>query len=102
VHLVEHVPVDETVAVIVPDDVPDSIFLFAEAFCRTPIDHTLVEIIPTSAGEADVAVLPLLRPGDAFLRLIETHYSGAGRPLIVSEIRVVDRFLRFTVVRKRA
>ena len=34
-----------------PDDVPDSIFAFAEAFCRTPIDHTLVEIIPSCADE---------------------------------------------------
>jgi GntR family transcriptional regulator len=102
VHLVEHVPVDETAAVIDPDNVPDSIFAFADAFCRTPIDHTLVEIIPAAADEAVAAVLPSLRPGDPFLRLVETHFSGAGRPLIVSEIRVVDRFLRFTVVRKRA
>jgi GntR family transcriptional regulator len=102
VHLVEHLPVDEAAVDIAPDDVPDSIFEFAETFCRTPIDHTLVEIVPASADEADIAVLPSLRPGDPFLRLIETHYTGAGRPLMVSEIRVVDQFLRFTVVRKRA
>jgi len=100
-HLVEHVPVDDTVALIAPDDVPDSIFAFAEALCTTSIDHSLVEIVPACADAADVAVLPL-ELGDPFLRLIETHYTGAGRPMIVSAIRVVDRFLRFTVVRKGA
>lgn len=100
IHLIERVPADEVTRPFEVADVPESIFAFAERFCRSPIDHTLVEIIPIVAGDETVKHLPLAQ-GDPLLRLIETHYSPDGKPLIVSVIDVVDQFLRFTVVRKR-
>lgn len=101
IHLIEEVPEDVLVRPVEPDDVPDSIFAFADAFCRSPIDHSVAEIIPTVADAGIAAHLPLA-VGDPVLRLIETHYSGAGAPIVVSIIHVIDHVLRFSVVRKRA
>ncbi len=101
IHLVETVPEEETTAAFGPDDVPDSIFEFAERCCRTPIDHTVVEIAPVVADEA-VARRLALEVGEPLLLLIETHYAADGRPLLTSLVHTDDGFLRFTVVRKRS
>lgn len=100
VHLVEQIPAGEVERAFDAEDVPDSIFAFADEFCRSPIDHTVVEI--TAVGAAGDILEPLgLTEGDPLLRLLETHYSAGNEPLISSVVDVVARFLRFTVVRKR-
>lgn len=86
-------PIDE-------EDIPESIFEFADRFAHEPIDHTVVEIVPTIAN-ADVAEVLALEPGTPYLELWETHYSSSNALIMVSQIHVVDRFLRFNVVRRR-
>ncbi len=100
VHLVEQIPAGEVERQFDAEDVPDSIFAFADEFCRSPIDHTVVEI--TAVGAVGDILEPLgLTEGDPLLRLLETHYSADNEPLIFSVVDVVARYLRFTVVRKR-
>jgi GntR family transcriptional regulator len=82
------------------DDMPRSVFEFAASRCRAKVDHTAVEIIPIVADHTIAEILPLSR-GDPLLRLIETHYSVDGVPFIVARIHVVDRLIRFSVVRRR-
>lgn len=83
-----------------PDDVNESIFEFANEYAVEPIDHTVVEIVPVVA---DVALADVLKvdQGSPLLRLIETHYTRSNYRLMVSEIHVVDRFVRFNVIRRR-
>jgi GntR family transcriptional regulator len=83
-----------------PSDVHESIFDFAGEYATEPIDHTVVEIIPAVADTALGDVLGL-QVGDPLLRLIETHYTRTNHRLMVSEIFVVDRFVRFNVIRRR-
>jgi GntR family transcriptional regulator len=100
IHLIEHLAADAIAAPFeAADEIPESIFALADRFCRTPIDHTVVEIIPTVADEAARQHLPLAK-GEPLLRLVETHYSRQGEPFIVSVINVRE-LLRITVVRKR-
>jgi GntR family transcriptional regulator len=99
-HLVEHVLADTVIRPVLPAEVPNSIFAFADAFCRAPIDHTVVEIIATKAG-AQISAHLNVEAGEPVLRLIETHYDVKGDPFLVSLIHVVDEYLRFTVVRRR-
>lgn len=80
--------------------VPNSIFEFAERFCDSRVDHSVVEIIP-AAADAEVGRRLDLEGGQPYLRLIETHYSIDARPFIVSDIALVDKFIRFIVVRRR-
>jgi GntR family transcriptional regulator len=100
VHVVEHVVESELKRPVVAGDVPESIFAFAERFCRTTVDHVVVELVPAVA-EGGPANRLQLAAGVPLLRLVETHYSPGGDPFIVSVIHVVDEFLRFSVVRKR-
>ena len=98
--LTEHVPERELVRPVEADAVPDSIFEFADRSCRSPVDHTIVEIIPAVA-RAEVAAKLAIADGDPLLRLVETHFTPAGDPFVVSVIHTVDRLLHFSVVRKR-
>lgn len=83
-----------------PDDVHESIFAFADEYAAQPIDHTVVEIAPVVA-DAPLRDALGARIGDPLLRLIERHYSRSNYLLMVSHIHVVDRFVRFNVIRRR-
>jgi GntR family transcriptional regulator len=98
VHVVEMIRPDHVVGPL--DDMPRSVFEFAEQRCRAKVDYTVVEIVPIVADAAIAAALPLA-VGDPLLRLIETHYTVDGVAFIVARIHLVDRCLRFNVVRRR-
>jgi GntR family transcriptional regulator len=100
IQVTENIPVAEVVLPFEAVDFPDSVFTFSDTFCRSPIDHTVVEIVPIVASTEITRQLPLKR-GEPLLRLVETHYSAEGRPFIISFIHVVHRLLHFTVVCKR-
>jgi GntR family transcriptional regulator len=100
IHLIEQVPPEAVDRPFEAEEVPESIFAFAETFCRSPIDHSVVEIVPAVADAGTATHLPLSK-GEPLLRLIETHYSPEGDPFIVSVIHVYDGVVRFTVVRRR-
>jgi GntR family transcriptional regulator len=97
VHLVEMVRPDYVTGPL--EDMPRSVFEFAEQRCRSKVDHTVVEIIPTVANRHMAEVLGLPR-GAPLLRLLETHYSLEGMPFIVARIHLGDRYIRFNVVRR--
>jgi GntR family transcriptional regulator len=82
------------------DEVPNSIFEFADLFCISPVEHSVVEIA-SARPSARLAGLLGLRRGDPCLNLIETHYSPDGYPFIASDIYLVDKYIRFIVVRRR-
>jgi GntR family transcriptional regulator len=98
VHVVEMIRPDYVVGPL--EDMPRSVFEFAEQRCRSKVDHTIVEIVPIVADRHIAAALPLA-VGDPLLRLLETHYSVEGTAFIVTRSHVADRFLRFNVVRRR-
>jgi GntR family transcriptional regulator len=81
-------------------EVHESIFEFASEHAVEPIDHTVVEIIPAVA-DASLGEVIGMEVGEPLLRLIETHYARSNHRLMVSEIHVVDRFVRFNIVRRR-
>jgi len=78
-------------------EVADSIFEFSRSWSLGPIEHTMIELVPSVAGDDDTQ-LPMA-PGTPFLRLWESHHSQAGRALAISEVVVSDRHVRFHVVR---
>lgn len=100
IYIQEMVLADQIRGVVTAEQIPNSIFEFADSYCRQPVEHTVVEIVSAQADER-VAELLGLTVGDPYLRLIETHYSPDGQPFIASDIRLVDRYIRFIVVRRR-
>lgn len=100
VHVVEHVPVEETLGTLCADDVPESIFAFAERFCRSKIDHALVALAAITADESDADRLDVAQ-GSPLLQLLEVHYTSDARPMAISDVRLVDRLLSLSVIRKR-
>lgn len=82
------------------DEIPEAIFDFAPIYLGERIEYTIVEIQPDISDKESGDLLGL-RVGTPLLRLYEAHYSGAEEPIMLSEIRVVDRFVRFNIVRRR-
>jgi GntR family transcriptional regulator len=86
----------------VDGDIPDSIFELFSRSSRQPIDHAVVELAPRNASAA-VARRLGIKPGAAYLALIESHYTaGATAPVALSFIDVNDLYVGFDVVRRTA
>lgn len=82
------------------DDVHESIFEFTDVFTEQSIDHTMVEVVPAAADEGLSEELKF-GLGDPLLRLIESCYTRENRLILIADIHVVDRFIRFNVIRRR-
>jgi GntR family transcriptional regulator len=79
---------------------PPSLFEFSRMYCRKPIDHALVELVPMVNEGPDTTKLKLAS-GSPFIRLHERHHSSDGEAIGFSVIDVDDRFIRFEVFRRR-
>ena len=89
-HLFADTPTDKQLA--------QSPFDMGELLVGGPVDHAVVELVPSKAGGD--AVLQLgLKPGEPYLVLKETHLSESGVVLGYSLIHVNDRFVRFRLYR---
>ncbi len=72
--IVDAIPVENLVRRRLRKLLPPSVFEFSRMYCRQPIDHTLVRLMPIVVGE-NSSYLPNIPDGAAFLRLFETHYA---------------------------
>ena len=63
-----------------------------------PIDHAMVELVPSKASK-QVAERLGLKLGDAYILLKETHFSESSKVLGFSLIHVNDHFVRFNLYR---
>jgi GntR family transcriptional regulator len=79
-------------------DLAQSPFDMGDLLLGGPVDHALVEIVPTKATRRVVRQLGM-EPGEAYLLLKETHLSATGLTLGFSHIHVNDRFVRFRLHR---
>jgi GntR family transcriptional regulator len=79
--------------------VAKSPFDMGEILIGGPIDHAIVELLP-SRPSPQVAKQLALKQSDAYLMLKEIHFSEAGIPLGYSLIHVNDRFVRFQLLRR--
>jgi GntR family transcriptional regulator len=79
---------------------PPSLFEFSTRYCRKPIDHAVVEMVPM-VKRADTTKLAV-SAGRPFMRLHERHFSSAGSPVAFSMIDVDDQYIRFEVFRRQA
>jgi GntR family transcriptional regulator len=81
------------------EPLPASLFGFSAAYCRTPIDHAVVEITALIKDREQGSCLSIA-PGKPFTRLNETHYTAAGVPVAFSLIDVDNAFVSFEVFRR--
>jgi GntR family transcriptional regulator len=88
------------IATEITEEPPASLFEFSRRYCREPIDHAVVAIVPKVKRNDDKTHLELPE-GDPFIRLHERHYSTTGQPVGYSVIDVDDQFIRFEVFRRR-
>jgi GntR family transcriptional regulator len=81
------------------EPLPGSLFGFSAVYCRTPIDHAVVEITALIKDEEQGSSLSIA-PGKPFTRLNETHYTAGGDPVAFSLIDVDNQFVSFEVFRR--
>jgi len=81
------------------EPLPASLFGFSAVYCRTPIDHAVVQITALTKDEEQGSCLSIA-PGRPFTRLNETHYSAAGHPVAFSLIDVDNEFVSFELFRR--
>lgn len=88
---------------VAPADIreADSTFTFVARNCIAPVDYATAELVPRVAGEADPTGLGLA-PGEAYVELVETHFSRDHEPLAFSRVSVNDRYVRLSFLRRDA
>jgi GntR family transcriptional regulator len=78
---------------------PASLHGFSALYCRTPIDHAVVQITAMTKDKEEGSSLGIAH-GKPFTRLNETHYSAGGEPVAFSLIDVDNEFVSFEVFRR--
>jgi GntR family transcriptional regulator len=101
IFLKEYIPLSVLKRVPKIYEIPESIFEFAETFCRTGIEYSLMEIQPILPNKELMSKMSL-RPNEPLLELEETHYNKENQPLILSSLYVNDKIIRFQVLRRRS
>jgi GntR family transcriptional regulator len=76
------------------------IFDFLARRCHQAIEHCLADIIPVVADET-LSVLLDLPPGSPLLRFDEVNYNALNQPVMFARVYYRDRFIRFSVLRKK-
>lgn len=98
IYIRDAVPWAELTSTRLEDPIPASMFEFSRRHCREAIDHAVVEM--TAMVKRDAETQLAIEPGEPFTRLLERHYSTAGKLLAVSIIDVDNDFVRFEVFRR--
>jgi GntR family transcriptional regulator len=82
-----------------PKSPEPSLFEFSRRYCRTPIAHAVVRILPMVSADGVTRLdLPDSKP---FIRLHEVHYGPRAEPAAWSQIDFDDDVLRLEVFRGR-
>lgn len=80
----------------------DTTFDFVERSCDVVVDYLTAEIVPRLADEdSDLGGLAIA-PGMPYIELLETVFSREHEPIAVSRVRVDDRLVRFSLLRRDA
>ncbi len=82
------------------DELEQPIFDFMQQRCRQSSIQNMAELIPEVATE-ELSQLLNIEPGKPLLRIDEIGYNGDGHPIIFTCTYYKDKYLRFSLLRKR-
>ncbi|MEV4420759.1 GntR family transcriptional regulator [Patulibacter sp. NPDC049589] len=82
-------------------DPGDSTFAFIAACCQDPVDYATTDITPRVAADGEPAGL-LVRDGEAFVELLETHFARDHEVVGLSRVWVDPSRVRLSFVRRQA
>lgn len=107
VHLLQEVPLEFVASPLSDDlvngrkfDAPPTIFEFSKFWPGKEIDHSVVDLVPGVVPKRKGFPLPM-KPGAAYLSLVETHYSETNSPVAYAREIVHDDLVRLRLVRTR-
>jgi GntR family transcriptional regulator len=98
IYLRDYIPWEEFKSTDFEEPLEASVFEFSKRYCRRPIDHAVVELLP-SVNAGDMVTRLELSEGEPFLRLHETHYSEQAEVVGWSYVDVNSRFITLEVFR---
>jgi len=82
------------------DELCQPVFDFMKQHCRQSTVQNLAEIVPVIVDE-ELAELLAMEPGQPLLRIDEIGYNEDGKPVLFTRAYYKDRFIRFSILRKR-
>jgi len=82
------------------DEIPESVYEFAENFCYDNIEYSITEIVSIKTN-SKLKNKMLLDSHETLLKFEELHYTKQNKPIIFSKVFVRDKIIRFQVLRRR-
>lgn len=82
------------------DRLPETIYKLSEEYCYSPIEFTLVDIIPFNLND-ELTNLLSCNKEDLVLLTEEIHLNNQSCPVIYSKVFVLDKYIRYQAIRIR-
>lgn len=96
----EYIPEKFIIKPIDMDHLPETIYKLSEQYCISPIEFTLVEIIPYYVDDF-IAQQLKYTSREPILLTEEVHLNNQSAPMIYSKVFVLDKYIRFQAIRIR-
>lgn len=96
----EYIPEKYLAHPLESDNLPETIYLLSEQYCLSPIEFTLIEIVPCCVNDY-LENLLRCEPEDPILLTEELHLDNKSIPIIFSNVFVLDKYIRFQAIRIR-
>lgn len=96
----EYIPEKYIVKPIEVNEFPETIYKLSEKYCVSPIEFTLVEIIPF-VSDASIQNKLGCDANDPILLTEEIHLNNKSVPMVFSKVYLRDKYIRYQAIRIR-
>lgn len=100
IYCLDFIPTNLIIDSYKDEELCQPVFDFMRQHCGQATVQNLAEIVPTIANQ-ELANLLDMEPSQPLLRIDEIGYNQEGKPVIFTRAFYRDRFIRFSILRKR-
>ena len=100
IYCLDHIPQHLILDSYDDEELCQPVFDFMKQRCGQSTVQNLAEIVPITADN-ELARLLAMQPGRPLLRIDEIGYNEEGQPVIFTQAYYRDKFIRFSILRKR-
>lgn len=100
VYVEEYIPEKNLKENLDEDALPETIYKLAEEYCKTPIEFTIVDIVPCTPEDEIVDYFGF-EDNKGILLSEETHLDTLSNPVVFSKVYTYDKYIRYQALRIR-
>ena len=100
VYVEEYIPTESLKESFDDSALPETIYKLAELYCKSPIEFTIVDIVPCTP-EDEISNYFGFEDKKGILLSEETHLNNRSEPIVFSKVYTYDKYIRYQALRIR-